>query len=325
MANFEALLSPGQFKGKDKEPEQLLIDFDQYIKSVNNFFVATAKDGATDKVKIAVLQAVGGSDMVDLEEMTGKVILQEIPAVPAGEGPGAAARIPAVPVDTYLQAVAKIRAGIVKQTNQAMSRFKLFQQMAQDARKFDPWAKEVLKQAERCDWSKYGAQEAARDAVLYQTSDTRLRKKILAENLDWEKTYTLGLVQETSGKQSEVVEKTTGGNSEDANVRRLEEKLRRLQSAKGGCRTCPRTHGDGQTCPSLTSTCYACQQDGHFAGAPTCKGKKTGKEGKKKYKDEKNEIDSNQKKKPNKNLKKKVKMVESSDPDSSDTVAEISW
>ena len=87
MANFEALLSPGQFKGKDKEPEQLLIDFDQYIKSVNNFFVATAKDGATDKVKIAVLQAVGGSDMVDLVEMTGKVILQEIPAVPAREGP----------------------------------------------------------------------------------------------------------------------------------------------------------------------------------------------------------------------------------------------
>ena len=60
------MLAPKAFKVKDKEPEQLLIDYDAYMKTVKNFFIATAKDGAADRTKLAILQAIGGPDMVDL-------------------------------------------------------------------------------------------------------------------------------------------------------------------------------------------------------------------------------------------------------------------
>ena len=37
MAMVDALLAPKAFKVKDKEPEQLLIDYDAYMKTVKNF------------------------------------------------------------------------------------------------------------------------------------------------------------------------------------------------------------------------------------------------------------------------------------------------
>ena len=36
MATLEAMLAPKQFSGRGKDPEQLLIDFDLYINTVNN-------------------------------------------------------------------------------------------------------------------------------------------------------------------------------------------------------------------------------------------------------------------------------------------------
>ena len=102
MATVDALLAPKAFKVKDKEPEQLLIDYDVYIKTVNNFYIATGKEGAADRTKLAILQAVGGPDMVDLVELVGKVQLVGIPA--AGD-------IPEVVADTYQQAVDKVGRG----------------------------------------------------------------------------------------------------------------------------------------------------------------------------------------------------------------------
>ena len=49
----------------------LLIDFDLYVKTIRNFFIATGKDTVTDRQKVALLQAVGGPDMVDLVEEVG--------------------------------------------------------------------------------------------------------------------------------------------------------------------------------------------------------------------------------------------------------------
>ena len=75
MATLEAMLAPKQFSSKGKDPEQLLIDFDLYIKTVNNYLLAVEKDDASSKVKLATLQALGGPDMVDLLEHVGKVVL----------------------------------------------------------------------------------------------------------------------------------------------------------------------------------------------------------------------------------------------------------
>ena len=137
MAGVEALIAPKAFKVKEKVAETLLIDFDLYMKTVKNFFISIGRDTATNIQKVALLQAVGGSDMVDLVEEVGKVILVAI----------VANGVEAVTADTFEQAIDKIRQGIVGKTNQAMSRLKVYQQIRQGMQKFGPWYKEVLKQA----------------------------------------------------------------------------------------------------------------------------------------------------------------------------------
>ena len=56
MAGVDALIAPKAFKAKDKELLKLLIDFDLYVKTIKNFFVATGKDTATDKQKLPTNQ-----------------------------------------------------------------------------------------------------------------------------------------------------------------------------------------------------------------------------------------------------------------------------
>ena len=59
-SDLEALIKPGLFKASGKNPEKLLVKFNLYIEQVENFFIATGKEAAADKVKVAVLQVVGG-------------------------------------------------------------------------------------------------------------------------------------------------------------------------------------------------------------------------------------------------------------------------
>ena len=54
MATMKVLLAP---KPKDPDLE------DKYIKEVRNFFIAMGRNGATDQVKLAILQSVGEVDM----------------------------------------------------------------------------------------------------------------------------------------------------------------------------------------------------------------------------------------------------------------------
>ena len=150
MATMEAMLAPKPFKGKDLDPEDLLIDFDKYVKMIRTFFIATGRVGATEQVKLAILLSVGGVDMEDLFEMVGKVNITGVVAVAADRDHNIEA-VEAVIADTFEEGVGKIRKGIVARTNQAMSRLKLLQQMPQGDSKFDEWSKEVMKQAKRCD------------------------------------------------------------------------------------------------------------------------------------------------------------------------------
>ena len=73
------------------------------------------------------------------------------------------ARIEAVEVvaETYKEALEKTRQGIVGKTNTAMTRLTLFQQMEQGSQKFESWAREIYKQAQRCDWTGYDTDASA--------------------------------------------------------------------------------------------------------------------------------------------------------------------
>ena len=212
---FDTLIAPKPFKAKGKDPQTLLIDFDQYIKSVENFFVATDKHNVSNKQKIALLQAVGGVDMIYLVEKTGKVVLNSIPA---HEETGTAA----IEADTFDQAIHKIRRGIISQNsqiNQTLLRLKLFQQMGQGSRSFESWAREIYEQAQKCDWSGYNAETAARDAILYQTADCKLREKILEDNLSYKDTLTYRALEELCSVDNETLpmdEMPSDGDFEDA-------------------------------------------------------------------------------------------------------------
>ena len=318
MATFEALLSPGLFRTKDKDPEQFLQDWDLYVKAMEHFLVATGKEDVTDRVKLSVLQSVGGPDVVDLVEVVGNVQQRDIPAILAvapAQGVAAVQGVAGVPADDWETALRKIREGIIARTNQAMSRLKLYQEMHQGDQMFVLWSKEVIKQAKRVDWSGYGWEAAARDAILFQTVDGKLRQKILAQDMTLDQAIAWGKANEDSRKKADRVEKATG--SKNGEMRRLKEKLRRMETDdkkssgnKSPCKTCTREHNPEQTCWGLKATCYDCDKEGHFRGAEICKGKK---EKKKEYKKEYKPKDYKGKsKKKDKKKKRHVKRLESS-------------
>ena len=172
------LMRPEGFKCKKKgDNEQMLQDFQQYRRRMELFFTASRvvaahtgehTDRLTDqhvacascKQEKAMIVMFGGEEIAKLFEHTGEV----------QEG------------DSYKAALDKVEAGIKKLTNQATARFKLYQEMSQDGRGFGEWSQLVVEQANRCDWENYNAQRAARDAILFQLDDKKLRKKIIAED-----------------------------------------------------------------------------------------------------------------------------------------------
>ena len=172
------LMKPPEFKCKKKgNSEQLLQDFIAYKKKMDRFLggskaVKAHTGDQADPVhndhvvcpsceqEKSLILSFGGDEMERLFEHVGKV----------EEG------------DTYTTAMKKVEEGIKKLTNQATARFKLFQEMPQDGQSFDSWVQLVVEQAKRCDWVGYDEIKAARDAILYQMDDRKLKKKIIAED-----------------------------------------------------------------------------------------------------------------------------------------------
>ena len=153
----------------------MLGDFKEYIRLVDNMMAITGKDDATAKVKKALLMAVGGKYIVTLYDHVGKVL----------EG------------DTYDQAVAKIEEAIKAQTK-AMSKDKLFTGLQQEGESFATWWAQVQEQAEKCEFVGYDVKIATRDAILFQTINNKLRKRVLAEDLDLAAVIKMGLAIEHS-------------------------------------------------------------------------------------------------------------------------------
>ena len=260
--------SPGVFKARKKDPEKMLADFDLYVKAVKNLMILTDNAEATDVKKKALMQSVGGADMIWLWDFMGKVEEQ----------------------DTYLQAIEKIRAAITGQTNQAMMKYKLFTGMEQEDQAFSSWWSSVKEQADKCNFTGYNQEKAARDAILFQTSNVKLRKRILAEDQSLGEVVKLGLAYEQSTSKAKTMGKSEG---EESRIHRLEEEVARLQSEKKNfsfqnrkdtkkqkCQTCPdgKRHEGKECFGKKSKECYDCKESGHFKGAQMCKGKKKKKE-----------------------------------------------
>ena len=145
MAGLAMLASPGPFKARKKDSEKLLTDFNLYIKAINHLMTLTDNANATDAKKKAMLQAIGGVDMIWLFEHHGKV----------------------VDADTYARAVEKIKTALEGQTNQASIRYTLFTKMLQEEKPFAIWCLEVKEQSENYIFDGYDNKMACRDAIVY--------------------------------------------------------------------------------------------------------------------------------------------------------------
>ena len=258
-----ALLKPAPFVVQETgDPEQLLQDFKDYMKTFKKFLTATkivgehtasCKDCGACVQARATLDLVGGKEIITLFEHVGGVL----------------------EADTYDKAVKKVEDGILLQTNQATARFKLYTKLPQGGLTFVEWYPKVKEQADRCIWTGYGAKQAARDALLFQTDSAKLQKKIIAEDLDYDNVVKYGLAFEQGEKKVDSMRAHTSGvRQEKERVSRLEDKVRQLETNKGGgsksCRTCTRGGHEGK-CPGLGMTCFSCNQEGHMKNSRACK------------------------------------------------------
>ena len=298
------LLRPEPFKCKKKgDSEQLLQDFKSYRNKMELFFTAAqavvahtgepaGREERTHTVcpscrqEKAMIVMLGGEEMNRLFEHVGKVI----------------------DTDTYIGAMDKVEQGIKMLTNQATARFKLFQEMPQDGRGFREWSQLVVEQANRCDWREYDQSKAARDAILFQMEDKKLRRKIIAEDQSLEDVIKMGIANEQATKAADRFKPKPEQEAPQTRIAALEEQVRALKSAGSSkkasgqvgdkktvqCRTCTRpTHGEGK-CRALTATCHACQKVGHYKGSKACSKSDKGKAGSDKGKAGVNAVGSEQ-------------------------------
>ena len=234
------LLKPPPLVIKKKgDPEQLLKDWEEYVKVFKEFLAATEVAGAHTNPEVLntpcaiciksknMLRLVGGDEVRTLFDHVGVVL----------------------DTDDWKNALKKVSDGIKRQTNQAAARYKLMQKLPQNDQCFAEWFPKVKEQASRCTWDGYDDKKPARDAILFQTEDKKLQLKIMAKDLSYEDTIKYGLSLEQGRRKVDEIN-TNRSKKEDCHVAKLEEQVRQLQTGRsrtGSCQTCTRpTHGPGE-------------------------------------------------------------------------------
>ena len=168
---------------KGKDPGQTLENLDKYVKRANLVFMTADID--TDAKKKSFLQKWGGDQMVTLFEHEGKVIS----------------------TDTFDQAVTKIKNALTAQINDIYPVYKLFCEMPQGSQPFSSWYPKIMEQAKRCGFDNYTPERAARDAMVIQTENNKLRKKALSEGPSYNDFVKAGTAMESSDFQANKMEK----------------------------------------------------------------------------------------------------------------------
>ena len=257
-------MSPGIFKSKDAEPEATLEAFSDYCETMERVFRLTRRIHPTTGAKIEyddaekkdLILVEGGEDMQDLFRHVGLV----------EDG------------DTYAGAVEKVKTALRKRGNRTAAVFKLFNGHAQGSQSFESWHRGVHKAAKLIDWTGYDADKAAVDAIITQTSSTKLQQKGLQENPAYLELVDIGISQEQAKKKSN---KLPDGESETVSRLKQENKSLKKRLSGGGdsgggkvtkkCdRCCSGRCKGGSSCFAEGKTCLRCQGQGHFAASSLC-------------------------------------------------------
>ena len=266
MAGY--VVSPGVFKSKDAEPEATLELFEDYLEMMDRVFRLSRRLNPTsgaridfdDAEKKDLIVVEGGEDMMNLFKHTGQVL----------------------DTDTYVEAVNKIRAALKKRGNRTSAVFKLYNSHPQGGQSFESWHTEVYKAAKLIDWGGYDAEKAAVDAIITQTSSSKLQQRAIQENPSYQELVDLGISQEQARKKAT---KLPDGDSET--VKRLRQENKKLQGklksgAKKDTKTSPKCEKcciskcrGGSTCFAEGKKCSKCGALSHFAASKLCPGKGT--------------------------------------------------
>ena len=186
-----ALLKPPPLKlSKIGDPEQTLLDWQDYVKTFKRFIEVTKIDGDHTEEHV---NCVGCKTAKNIILMVGQKELETLWDHVRNVNDE----------DSFEEALRKIEVGITGQTNQAISRHKLFTNMDQGEKDFAVWYPMVKEQSLRCKFTDYNADAAARDAILFQTSNEKLQRDILSKDLDLQATIKAGLALEQSKAKQE--------------------------------------------------------------------------------------------------------------------------
>ena len=165
------------------DPSTALERFQKYVKRAKMVF--STADIDTDDKKKSFMQIWGGDQMIRLFEHEGNVL----------------------ETDTFMQAITKIENGLKAKINEIYPVYRLFCEMPQGPRSFSEWYPKVYDQAKQCNFTGYNADRAARDAMIMQTEDHKLRKKALAEAPSFNDFVKMGNAMESATAQAERMEK----------------------------------------------------------------------------------------------------------------------
>ena len=254
-------VSPGAFKVKDAEPEATLELFSDYCEVMKRVFRLRRRIHPTtgdriefdDDEKKDLLLVEGGEDMQKLFKYTGLVL----------DG------------DTYEQAVTKVKNALKKRGNRTAAVFKLFNNNAQGSKSFEAWHTEIYKAAQLIDWAGYGADFAAVDAIIMQTSSSKLQQRSLQENPTYQELVDLGISQEQARRKATKLpdgENETVSRLRDEN-KKLKDRLKKGDEVdkKKKCNKCclVRCKGGG-SCFAEGKKCNKCGGTSHFAASKLC-------------------------------------------------------
>ena len=158
------------FKSLDTDPSGTAKRFTEYVEEMKLYFQLAFRkaDGTayapTDQEKKACMLLKGGKDMRNLYEYVGTVL----------DG------------DSFEEAVTKIKNGLSARTNKVVQRNMLLTGFPQGTKSFERWTQHISEAAKSITYTGYDWKQAAVDAILLQTSNTKLRERALQEDITYE-------------------------------------------------------------------------------------------------------------------------------------------
>ena len=248
-----------KFKTVELNPGATLQLFTKYIEDLQLLFelVFRQADGKpyvpSDREKKAMLRLKGGDDMRNLLEYVGKISES----------------------DSFEDVVEKVKKGLSERTNEVVQRNLLLANFPQGSKSFEKWSQEVANAARLISYENYDWKQATVDAILLQTTNSRLRERALQESTSYEDLMKMGVAKEQSARGAALLEKASGGTP--VSKFKVEEEVRKLQlenqqlrskipKSRDNCTRCDKeTCNSDSKCPANGRKCTKCGRMNHFA------------------------------------------------------------